>query len=91
MHMQCIELKQVSPAYYHTPNTADTRDFNTTAILFPYIADILFALHLVYEVCWADSLVLKLIHLNLQLFPSFKFHLNLITYSKDILIRDSVI
>lgn len=50
MHMQLVELNQITPAYYHSPNIAEIRDFNIAAMLFPYIADILFALHLVYEV-----------------------------------------
>lgn len=71
MHMQFIELNQITPAYYHSPNIAETRDFNISAMLFPYIADILFALHLVYEVRFETFLFIP--YLILILFVINKF------------------
>ncbi|XP_054720739.1 LOW QUALITY PROTEIN: anaphase-promoting complex subunit 1-like [Uloborus diversus] len=58
LHRQMLDLKLISSSCSNGSVTSDNSpSFNVSAVLFPYIAHLLFALHLVYEDCKLDVLL----------------------------------
>ncbi|GFS60501.1 anaphase-promoting complex subunit 1 [Trichonephila inaurata madagascariensis] len=53
-HKQSVEFKFLNEASIHHSPVEDVYLFNDSALLFPYIAHVLFAIHLVYEDCKLD-------------------------------------
>jgi len=58
------KLNNYNPNFHQHSNLKNNID--TNAILFPYIYDVLFSLHLVYEVCIIK--LIKLININYSIF-----------------------
>ncbi|XP_035209328.1 anaphase-promoting complex subunit 1-like isoform X2 [Stegodyphus dumicola] len=54
LHEQYCELRLACDSSKHNLISSDISTFNTSTILFPYMAHVLFALHLVYEDCKLD-------------------------------------
>lgn len=80
MHMESVELRHITCPYYQI-SIPEMREFNTSATLFPYIAHILFALHLVYEVSVCASFFFSTYSYKLDLFKDQYINLNILLFS----------